>query len=75
MNGLNWLLAYMVAGFIHSLGMYDEDETAGVLFVDLFLWPIPLGTIFLSSLGEAIADGIDYMVVLLAKDREEEDDE
>lgn len=71
MNGLGWLLAYMVAGFVHSLLVYGEKDSPGMVFLELFCWPLAVGIYMAVWLGQRIVYGVDRLFELLETGDEE----
>lgn len=65
MKGILWSLGYMIAGAVHAGLMHDEEGTAGGLFVDLFLWPVPVGALLMACIGGMLAFIADAIFALL----------
>ena len=65
MNELVWLLAYMVAGVIHGILSYEESDTAGMVFLELFLWPLPVLCMVFILAEAAVVWAVDNLLALV----------
>ena len=65
MNGLGWLLAYMMVGMVWALYVYDEEDMPVMVFLYLFCWPLPVGSITAIWLSQRIVYGVNRLFELM----------
>lgn len=65
MKGILWSLGYMIAGAIFGVLLCEDDDPAGEVFVETFLWPIPAAIIVLGIVWDLISMGVDGLMLLL----------
>ena len=68
---VGWLCLYAICGALHSLWIYDEDDSSGMIFVDFVFWPVPFGAVTLVWLWECMAAIAEFAFALFSGEEDE----
>lgn len=72
MTEMLWcMVAYMVAGVIHGILIYEESDTAGMVFLELFLWPLPVLCMAIVFVEAAVVWAVDNLLALVGWEEQE----
>lgn len=71
MNGYLWVLAYMVIAAAHGIWQYEDTDSPGMVFVEVFCWPLIVVNILSTLASVGVMYAVNKLFELLeAGDRE-----
>lgn len=65
MNGYLWVLAYMVIAAAHGIWQYDDDDSPGIVFVEVFCWPLFVVRMLTTIVAVCVVDAVNKLFELL----------